>query len=250
MRNTSKMTLAQLIRTNMDPREKLRAAAQHSMRKRSSKRSLKHARARAELVDLNAHGRVLYMPSPNPRGKARFVATRWVGQDYLVTVATYLKPWYEWPEKSRDLNAFNAAVRHGTREACTHALRGLGIDFGFRERLMPWCPLVQPHLESMGLVRLVPERQRKLFEEDGLIHWGHHMRDGMYDAWAGCKHDKKGRPVWQGQNADDNNKEGFVPFAYNQLHSDGHGVTFVYRFKRASMEALGLGGRRLVDGQT
>lgn len=238
MTNFARMTLAQLIKTPMTPEAKLRAAAKWDMKRRSRQR----VKSRAQLVDLSEHGRVLMLPQLRPKERARFAAARWEGRDYLVTVPWFIQRWPDWPQAGKAKNTFKANMRQGARAFSTLALRALPVDFGYVEGVRPWLPDLAPMLESVGVVRLVPKHVRKMFEEDSLIHWCHHLRDGVYDTFAGMKLDKNGSPIWLGQDADDNNKPGFIPCQYNQLHAGGHGVVFVFRFKQEAVERYGLTG--------
>lgn len=187
---------------------------------------------RGRTVDLNKHGKLIYTGVDRELA----VAARWLGQDYIVTRAVYLRPWRDWPEQGEDLSRFRAEWRQGSRFMATGALRDIGFDFGFSPR-QQWLPKLKPYLESVGVVRIFPPRGKK-FEEDSLLHWAHHVRDGIYDVWAGCKFDKNGKAIWLGQDEDDNNAEGFVPCQYSQIKADGNGIAMVYRFKPEFVAAL------------
>jgi hypothetical protein len=240
MPNYQRMSLAQLLKTvTMTPRGKHRASEKHAI----SRRGLAQRKAKSQLVDPAKHGTVLSTPYHKGQLAAPLIAARWIGQDFLVTVPWYIKPWRDWPAGEVDMQRFVRDMRQGARVLSTLALRSIHSDedFGFDIQTRPWLPGLKPHLESLALVRIVPERG-KFFEEDSNIHWGHHMRDGQYDVFAGMKLDKNKRPIWLGQDADDNNKDGFVPFQYNQIRADGHGVAFVFRFKREFVETRLLTG--------
>lgn len=209
----------------------------------------KNAFNRSRVVDLKTHGTVL--PSgyfAKGQWAAPLIAARWEGEsgrDFIVTVPWYIPPLGEWPvqdTRSAAWRAWKRNMRQGARALSTAALRSLGRDFGYIEGSRPWLPDLHPCLESMGIIRIVPKHQRKVFEEDSFFHWCHQMRDGLYDVWAGAMVQSDGKVKWLGQDADDNNRAGFIPIQYNQLRINGHGVAFVFRFKAEAMEQLKLAG--------
>jgi len=231
-----RQTLLDLVREQMreaNPELRLRESAQRGM----SQREKRKRSANGSLLSLAEHGKVI----GTGIGKEPFVAARWMGQDYVVTRSIYIPGWRDWPDSAD----YRSMMRQSSRALCTRALRDIGYDFGYDARNAPWMPGLKPYLESVGVCRLVPtfvgaakKRKHKFFEDDSLIHWCHHLRDGVYDVWAGMKLNKNGDPIWLGQDEDDNNKAGFVPCQYNQAHADGYGIAYVFRFRTEFVELL------------
>jgi hypothetical protein len=240
MPNYQRMNLKQLLSTiTMTPADKRKAAASHAV----SRRTIAKRKAKSRLLDPSNHGAVLGTPYFQGQLAAPFIATQWIGQDFVVTVPWYIQGWRDWPANARHMDLWVRDMRQGARALSTLALRSIspGEDFGFDRQTTPWLPELKPRLESLAIVRIIP-KSGKFFEEDSMIHWGHHMRDGQYDVFAGMKRNKRNQPIWLGQDADDNNRQGFVPFQYNQIHADGHGVAFVFRFKKEFVETRLLAG--------
>lgn len=236
MKNASRMSLAQLVSQYASPRDKLRRSASKTM----SRRSVRNRRAKQQLVDLSKHGTVIQAPPEFNTGvlPAAAVAARWLGRDFVITVPWFIAPWRDW-SKTFVAGDYIRDMRQGARALSTLALSQLNADFGYVPGVVPYMPKLKAGLESVALARVIPPRGKK-FEEDSIIHWCHHMRDGLYDVWAGFKVKRDGKLDWQGQYEDDNNKPGFIPCEYNQVHADGHGVAFVFRFKPEAFKTLQL----------
>lgn len=231
--NMSRMSLAQLVesqRQDASPLAKLTAANKAAL----SRSARVKRKGQAQLLDLSQHGTVLGTGLPSELA----VATRWVGQDFIITRARYLQPWRLWPADGVGLTRFRSDWREGTRVMSRGALMRIGFDFRGGNETLFHLPLLAHCLESVGIIRIVPKNGGRFFENDSLIHWGHHVRDGMYDVWAGYKLDKNGDQIWLGQDADNDQAEGFIPCHYNQIKADGNGIAMVYRFKQAFVEAL------------
>lgn len=226
-KNLAKMSLAELVRSQLQdasPLAKLTAANEHAVSRRTRSKNA----AKRQLLDLRNHGTVVgtgYASEP-------VIAVRWVGNDFVVTRAQYLQPWRDWPDEP----SFRARWRSGARATSLVGIGALGFPFGATKE-QPWMPDLRPCLESVGVLRLVPPRGR-FFENDSMVHWSHHVRDGIYDVWAGMILDKNGDPVWLGQRADDDNKLGFIPCQYNQVKADGHGIATVFRFRQEFVDAM------------
>lgn len=230
-------TLAELVKQQLlesNPRLRLQEAVERGM---MSERAKRKKIANGSLLSLAEHGKVL----GTGIGQEPFVAARWLGQDYVITRAIFIPGWRDWPDSAD----YRSMMRQSSRALCTRALRDIGFDFGYEARMTPWLPKLKPYIERVGVTRLVPtyvgkakKRKHRFFENDSLIHWCHHLRDGVYDVWAGMKLNKNGDPIWLGQDEDDDHKPEFVPFQYNQAHADGYGIAYVFRFKIEFIEAL------------
>jgi len=174
------------------------------------------------------------------RFPASAVAAGWIGSDYVITAPWFVPRLDLWPKDEKTLRAWKRDLRQGARTLATLGLRKMGHDFGYVEGKTPWLPELEAHIEHLGIARIVPANTVKLFDVDSLLEWGHEMRDGLYDVYAGLKHDKNGKPIWKGQDADADYEvgPGVIQCVYSQLRLDGHGVGFVYRFKPEALEAL------------
>lgn len=231
-KNVSRMTLAQLVESqlqDMSPLAKLTAANKAAV----SRRAVTRRKGKAQLLDLSKHGTVLGAGFESELA----IAARWVGRDYVVTRAKYLEPWRLWPSDGRALSAFRSEWRSGTRTMGIGAINAIGFDFG-RRAADHWHPWLKPCLESVGIIRIVPKNGGRFFENDSMIHWGHHIRDGIYDVWAGAKLDKNGDLIWLGQDEDDDQDPNFIPCHYNQIKADGNGVAMVFRFRQEFVDAM------------
>lgn len=206
-----------------------------------SKQQLIKQKGRSQLLDPSKHGDVLSTPFlDGGQFAAPLIATRWLGQDFVITVPWYIERLTEWPKSRVALRRFEKRMRTGAFAISLFALHkhGPALEFGFDKRRVPWLPGMKQHLESVAVVRLVPEEGWPFFESDSLLAWFHNMRDGVYDTWAGFSLDKNNKVVAHGQYEDNDYKPDFVQIQYNQARADGHGVAFVFRFKAESLEQL------------
>lgn len=227
----------QLVKSSlMTPKEKLRAAAKREV----GRKQVRARKAKLNLIDPSKHGAVLSTPYFRGKFPAPLIAAEWSGADCIVTVPWHVPRCGEWPaEDSPAGHEWRRDLREGARQLSIMGLRASAArhDFGYDTLSAPYLPGLKPLIESVGFVRLVPKRG-KFFDVDSLFQWFHQMRDGIYDTWAGLKYDKNGKAIWLGQVADHDYHPDFVQCQYNQLHSDGYGVKFVFRFREDIAEAL------------
>jgi hypothetical protein len=225
------------------------------IRKRTPKKKRKSARRtkrglRARSVDPRDYG--LVFPSSylelGGDSKTIGVACRWVGDDFVITVPEHLPPWRKWPPDKRIrvpgtgifIYPFSAFKRYWRRSTYNHCVKAImefsGItDLRF-ERTTGRVIGLWERLSSMEIVRLAPERL-KLFDPDSLVHWGHHLRDGMQDVYAGYVTMKDQRRKWLGQDADNEAHPLYRHVSYRQekIPGDCYGHQFVFKFPKVEI---------------